>query len=571
MDKDTKNLFKENKLLRDRTYSLNIKIKALEKRELAYENKMEELVKKRVKVALANSKPIVKEIIKKEKHNSDIYKQLENALKQIDAQSKTISELSKALKALDNINEKFLSLLEKSEEQSGLIKELIEGNKTKDELNAKLLLEIDRLKNQINKDSSNSSKPGSTDTKPPKSGANLYNGRKKSGKKQGGQLGHKGHNLSKSKVEELINNNEIIVKEFIHHINGDSNQDPLVKYKLGIECIPYVEKHIFKYDEKTETELPKEFYTDVTYTPTLKGICIHLGSYNVVAIDRLSDFLSVMTNNIINVSNGSICNWFKEFGELCEPEIKKLEDHLLNQNVMHTDLTESKENNSKIYFRNYSNSDTAVYKYNKKKGHDPIIEDNILSRFTGTIVGDHDTALYSYGNNNCECNTHGGRYLEEITQNVEYITWTKELHDFLYELNKIRKEAKANKKTEFSQKEIDKYFREYDDLLAKGKIENEEIKSKFYRDKAKRLYKRLIKYKENHLLFIKDFEVPFTNNLSEQDLRIIKTKTKISKFRSEIGARSYANALSVIKTSIKRNINPFDAIKKIFEKEPLFG
>ena len=82
---------------------------------------------------------------------------------------------------------------------------------------------------------------------------------------------------------------------------------------------------------------------------------------------------------------------------------------------------------------------------------------------------------------------------------------------------------------------------------------------------------RLIKYKDNHLAFIKDFTIPFTNNLSERDLRIIKTKTKISSFRSFEYAKNYANTLSIIKTAKKRNINPFVAIKNIFKKEPLFN
>ena len=37
------------------------------------------------------------------------------------------------------------------------------------------------------------------------------------------------------------------------------------------------------------------------------------------------------------------------------------------------------------------------------------------------------------------------------------------------------------------------------------------------------------------------------------------------------GAKSYVNALSIVKTSIKRNINPFSSIKAIFNNETLFA
>ena len=36
-------------------------------------------------------------------------------------------------------------------------------------------------------------------------------------------------------------------------------------------------------------------------------------------------------------------------------------------------------------------------------------------------------------------------------------------------------------------------------------------------------------------------------------------------------AEHYVNALSVIKTSIKRKINPFESIKQIFDNEVLFA
>ena len=66
--------------------------------------------------------------------------------------------------------------------------------------------------------------------------------------------------------------------------------------------------------------------------------------------------------------------------------------------------------------------------------------------------------------------------------------------------------------------------------------------------------------------------MPFDDNLSEQDLRIFKNKTKISGgFRSMKGAQSYVDALSIIKTSVKRNINPFDSIKAIFNTQGLFA
>ena len=114
----------------------------------------------------------------------------------------------------------------------------------------------------------------------------------------GGQFGHKGYNLSKKDVEDLIDKKKIEVREFNHIIKGTSNKDNTVKYKIGIEIKPYVEKHIFKYDETSKEKLPKEFYTDVTYDNSIKALTIELGAYNVI------------TNGIIKITNSSLVIYF---------------------------------------------------------------------------------------------------------------------------------------------------------------------------------------------------------------------------------------------------------------------
>ena len=224
-----------------------------------------------------------------------------------------------------------------------------------------------------------------------------------------------------------------------------------------------------------------------------------------------------------------------------------------------------------MYVRNYSTESTVLYKSHLNKGHKPIVEDNILPKFCGEIMVDHDTTIYSYGTRRYECNIHLGRYLEELIQNIKYISWPKKMKNFIFELNKKRKVAISNNLDKFSNIEIEEYENRYDEIIKLAVKENGTIKSTFYKEKANALYRRLKKYKENHLYFIKDFTVRFDNNISEQDLRKYKIKTKVSGcFRSIEGTEHYSNILSIIKTSIKRDINPFDSIWKIFNNEEIF-
>ena len=82
--------------------------------------------------------------------------------------------------------------------------------------------------------------------------------------------------------------------------------------------------------------------------------------------------------------------------------------------------------------------------------------------------------------------------------------------------------------------------------------------------------KRLEKYKRNYLKFLRDFELPFDDNLSERDLRPTKTKKKISGcHRSFKGLKNYCNIRSIISTCIKQKLNYFKILKNIIDNRPI--
>ena len=118
----------------------------------------------------------------------------------------------------------------------------------------------------------------------------------------------------------------------------------------------------------------------------------------------------------------------------------------------------------------------------------------------------------------------------------------------------------------FEQVDLDSYRKRYDEVVRAGLEAMKNTKSRFYKTEEKRLLNRLEKYRDNHLLFATDFSVPFDNNLSERDLRLLKTKGKVSGcFRSFQGAQIFANLMSVTKTAIKQNVSPFVAIRSLFD------
>lgn len=86
-----------------------------------------------------------------------------------------------------------------------------------------------------------------------------------------------------------------------------------------------------------------------------------------------------------------------------------------------------------------------------------------------------------------------------------------------------------------------------------------------YYNSERCLKDRLRKYVDDHLRFLTDFRIDFTNNLAERGLRKIKTKLKIAGgFRKLANAKAYCASISIIDTCKKQNVNIFETIKNIF-------
>jgi transposase len=83
----------------------------------------------------------------------------------------------------------------------------------------------------------------------------------------------------------------------------------------------------------------------------------------------------------------------------------------------------------------------------------------------------------------------------------------------------------------------------------------------------RKLQNRYLQHREKLLQFLYYPGVPPTNNQSEQALRTSVIHRKVTNgFRSEWGAKAYADLLSVIATARLRGENIFDALVKIIGK-----
>src|SRR5690625_3507025 len=85
------------------------------------------------------------------------------------------------------------------------------------------------------------------------------------------------------------------------------------------------------------------------------------------------------------------------------------------------------------------------------------------------------------------------------------------------------------------------------------------------RSKDHNLYRVLLKHRNELLRFITDPQIPFDNNQAERDLRMLKTKMKISnQFKTEELMQTHLDIRAFLSTAVKRGKNILDTIQEAY-------
>jgi transposase len=187
----------------------------------------------------------------------------------------------------------------------------------------------------------------------------------------------------------------------------------------------------------------------------------------------------------------------------------------------------------------------------------------VLAKVTGIVVHDHWKPYYTMtGVLHALCNAHHLRELKALVE-IEKEDWARKMQRLLR-----RACHAANLAREYgvvlNPGLIALFDRCYDVILAEGRAFHEgqpALAKAGRRGRPPRrvghnLLLRLSTRKQDVLRFLTDPSVPFTNNLAEQDGRMMKLKQKISgDFRSNDGATDFAVIRSVLSTARKQGWN----------------
>jgi transposase len=210
-------------------------------------------------------------------------------------------------------------------------------------------------------------------------------------------------------------------------------------------------------------------------------------------------------------------------------------------------------------------------------------EIGILPQFTGTLVRDGYPSYSRF--EQCRhslCNAHLLRELVFIEERDSMLkVWITPLSKLLVQIKEAATQARAGDKTQLSHKQQESWLERYRQLIRKAeKINPPPVSSREAADAPKKqrdqkpsphnLIKRLQRKRDEVLRFMRDLTVPFDNNGSERDLRMVKLQQKISGcFRTPDGARSFCRVRSYLSTARKQGYSLLSSLERVLAGKPL--
>lgn len=509
-------------------------------------------------------------------YSNNLYKDYERLVEK----NNKLEQENKYLKLMLSIAEDEKRRLQKISDKKELEKqEQIKLMQEQKELINKLEKENGRLKAVLNNDGTNSGIP--TSQTPIGKKKPIPNFAKNTGGKIGRKEGHKKDKLEKLPDEKIDNIVEHKIKECPHCKceNLTETGKIISKDEMDYKIITYNTRH--NYIEykcnccgKIIHELiPNYLKEECQYGSTVKSLVLTLANIGNVPYNKIRRILSGLSIEEIEPCEGYLAKLQRTASKSLNSFVEELRKELIKSDKVYWDDTVINVNKKQSCMRYYGNDYICLFKAHEKKNKEGLDKDNILSLLSSNSVVEHDHNKVNYNPEysfiNAECCQHLLRDLKKVEINIPDRVWCKETIKLFQEYDHKRNELISNGIDTFNSDEINDFIWRLDDCLLKGLEENETDTKPYYADKELTLIKRIMEYRDNYIYWILDFDIPFTNNLSERNLRGIKSKMKVSgQFQNIERAEDYANIRSYIETCRLYGKNEYDSLNRLVIGNP---
>lgn len=474
------------------------------------------------------------------------------------------------LEQMHEMTEQLKDAGEQLQRQSEQLTAMGEEIARKDAQIAALTAKIEELTHK--KNSRNSSVPPSNERLNKPAPRSL---REKSGRKAGGQAGHKGSGLKiDRKPDEIKRHFPEQCKECphtaeckMHHCGTRYEYEVVVDTKLIAHQV-FSCKSCLLTGEEARGAYPPNITGAKQYGAGVKALATMLLTTGYMSVDRVQKVLESLR---IPISTGKIQSLIEEGAALLAEPVKQIAHRIEELDVAHFDETGWRVEGTLYWLHCACNAMWRFYSVQSKRGQEGMEQMGILPNFHGIAVHDFWKPYQGYDNVlHAMCCAHLERELVYACESGNQV-WANMLRVLLQTMCHRRKILQEKGYESFPESELAGYLKQYDALVAEGIAANpipEKTPGKRGRrpkGKFRCLLDRFKDFKDDILRFARDWRIPFTNNTAERAIRFARVKEKVSGcFRTKSGADNFACIISFISTAALHGVSSFDALCDAF-------
>jgi transposase len=438
------------------------------------------------------------------------------------------------------------------------------------------------LEARLAKDSHNSSKPPSSDGLKRKTKSL----RVKSGKKPGGQLGHRGETLRLVALPD-----EVVEHRPAHCAQCQTplaDAETVLRERRQVQELPPVVRLVVREHQALHVRCPACAHVSVAVFPPeapsraqygsgVRALAVYLVEQQQLPLGRVQQVLADLLG--MRLARGTLVGWIAQVVRVLEPVEQYIKDALSQAPVLHHDETSVRRAGTLAWAHVTSTQRLTHYAIHPKRGHEATDAIGILPTYRGVSV--HD-GWGSYGVyracRHALCNVH---HLRELTflEEEYHQGWAADMKALLREMKAGTEQARMRGDCRLPSAERQDFVVRYQSLLRAGLAANPPPadqarrpgrRGRLAQSPARNLLERLLLQQDEVLAFLDDLAIPFDNNQAERDLRGLKVQQKVSGcFRSDRGAAAYATIRGYLATLRKQGQALLAALDAVFLGRPL--
>jgi transposase len=440
---------------------------------------------------------------------------------------------------------------------------------------AALRAENAELKRRWGMDSTNSSKPPSSDS--PFAKPTPKSLRRKSGRKPGGQPGHPGSTLA------LLDN----PNERERHEPGPCTgcgSSLIGAPEVGMERrqvfdLPPITVRVTEHQliarrcvcgTTTGGTAPEGVTGPVQYGPRITAIILYLYVAQFLSKKRTAQALAELFGT--PVSEGTVAAMTRRAAEGLDEFCAQVGDRIAAADVAGFDETGLRVAGTLHWVHCARTDKYTLITCHAKRGREGIEDAGVLGRFRGVAVHDawapYDTYLEA---GHQLCCAHALRELQGVSdaapEDVDWC-WATQAADALVAMQRLVTQAVTAGAESVEGDALTEQVELYRSAVQIG-INQTAGRTSETMKKHNALARRLRDRQDDYLRFTRDWRIPADNNGSERDIRMIKLRQKVSGcLRTLVGARQFCVIRSYLSTAAKHGRRLFDSLVVLAEGRP---